>query len=471
MSMAARTANLRSTVRSFTGPIREKIVTFSRGFDNVGGSRFVVAGALLCLLALPLDAPKDEVLVLTGFFALAALGLNVVVGLAGLLDLGYVAFFAIGAYTVGILTESNAQAHPLLLPVWIALPVAVLIALIAGLLLGTPTLRLRGDYLAIVTLGFHEITRQTVKNLEVVNGARGVVGIPHPDVTFDGAMGTVAGLVVVLAGVAIIASALVNTRRARQKARTSSTLGTVGNLSALVLVGLVGLAIAIVGFRFLFQSEPVVIEFGVLEPQNYWFIIAAFIVLALYLINQLKDSRIGRAWEAIREDEVAAGAMGIPVVKYKLYAFAIGASTSGLAGWALATKVGFINPNTFPLLYSILVLCAVVIGGIGSSAGALLGAALVFGLPEMLREFGTTEITIIPGTDIAFDILTGRIAIFGLLLVIMMIFRPGGFISSARRRAELGGGIHDDVAGTDVTISSSDVTKTGTTTSGVTKRG
>ena len=151
------------------------------------------------------------------------------------------------------------------------------------------------------------------------------------------------------------------------------------------------------------------------------------------MVVRLKDSRIGRAWEAIREDEVAAAAMGIPVVKMKLYAFSIGASTSGLAGWALAVKVGFINPDTFPLLQSILVLCAVVIGGIGSSLGALLGAAIVFGLPELLRDLGTTEI-------LGFDVLTGRIAIFGVLLVVMMIFRPGGLISSTRRRAELGGG-------------------------------
>jgi branched-chain amino acid transport system permease protein len=456
MSVSERAAKRKASVNNFIAPVRDKIVAFSRGFDNVGGSRFVVAGLLLGLIALPLDPAKDEILVLTGFFALAALGLNVVVGLAGLLDLGYVAFFAIGAYTVGMLTESNATVHPAILAPWIVLPIAILVAMIAGLLLGTPTLRLRGDYLAIVTLGFHEITRQTVKNLEVVNGARGLFGIPHPDVTFDGVFQKVAGLILIAGGAFLVWSAWRNTQRARARERDRSQLGTIGNFTALALVGLIGLAIVLFGlFKMLFASEPLVIEFGVLEPQNYWFIISAFIVVALYLINQLKDSRIGRAWEAIREDEVAAGAMGIPVVKFKLYAFAIGASTSGLAGWALATKVGFINPNTFPLLYSILVLCAVVIGGIGSSAGALLGAAIVFGLPELLRDFA--------GEDkiFGFDILTGRIAIFGLLLVIMMIFRPGGFISSARRRAELGGGIHDDVAGSEPSIAASETATRG----------
>ena len=462
MSMAARTASTKATISRFTSPIREKIVTFSRGFDNIGGSRFVIAGLFLCLIALPLDAPKDEVLVLTGFFALAALGLNVVVGLAGLLDLGYVAFFAIGAYTVGILTESNATVHPAILGPWLVLPIAVLVAMLAGLLLGIPVLRLRGDYLAIVTLGFHEITRQTVKNLEAVNGARGIVGIPHPDVTFGGASQKFAGLLLAVFGSLLVYSAVKNSLRARAQEKEQSKIALVGNFVALAAITLIGLAI--VGFalvKMLFAGDDLVIEFGVLEPQNYWFIISAFIVVVLYLINQLKDSRVGRAWEAIREDEVAAGAMGIPVVKFKLYAFAIGASTSGLAGWALATKVGFINPNTFPLLYSILVLCAVVIGGIGSSVGTLLGSAIVFGLPEMLREFGTEKIPIIPGTDIAFDILTGRIAIFGLLLVLMMIFRPGGFVSSARRRAELGGALQGDVAGTEPTIASSEVTKSG----------
>ncbi len=216
-----------------------------------------------------------------------------------------------------------------------------------------------------MTLGFHAILLQTGNNLDVVNGARGVRDIPHPD--------------------------------------------------------------------FVVPFTNYQVEFSVLEPQNYWFILVAFMMLTVFLIGRLKDSRIGRSWEAIREDEVAAAAMGIPVVKMKLYAFAIGASTSGLAGWVYGSKVGFINPASFGLLLSILVLCAVVLGGIGSSLGVILGSFFVFGVPELLREFGTTEI-------FGFDVLTGRIAIFGLLLVLMMIFRPGGLVSSQRRRAELGGG-------------------------------
>lgn len=387
-------------------------------WERLGILRFVILGFLLAAAALPLDPSKDEVLVRTGIYALAALGLNVVVGLAGLLDLGYVAFLAIGAYTTAFITESSVQAHPFIVNVWIALPFAVIVAMITGIILGTPTLRLRGDYLAIVTLGFHEIVRQTAKNLAVVNGSRGVGGIPQPDFVLARPSITIVGLLIVAAGV-LTALAALRRRRERGVAETVPSLIWAGMI---VLLGV-----------YLLAKESITQDFSVLDPQKYWFILVIFMMFTVFMVGRLKDSRIGRAWEAIREDEVAAAAMGIPVVKMKLYAFAIGASTSGLAGWVLASKTGFINPDTFPLLGSILVLCAVVIGGIGSSLGALVGAAIVFGLPELLRDFGTTDI-------FGFDVLTGRIAIFGVLLVVMMIFRPGGLIASSRRRAELGGG-------------------------------
>ncbi len=397
---------------------------FFRFWEGLGMLRFLILGFLLAAAAFPLDPAKDEVLVRTGIYALATLGLNVVVGLAGLLDLGYVAFLAIGAYTTAFITESSTQAHPFIVHVWVALPIAVIVAMVTGIILGTPTLRLRGDYLAIVTLGFHEIVRQTAKNLAVVNGARGVNGIPQPDFTMDRPVLTIFGVLILLAGVAVIAASL---KRRQER-------GAAATFSSWIWGGLIALFGA-----YLLTKETVTQEFGVLEPQKYWFIIVAFMMITVFMVGRLKDSRIGRAWEAIREDEVAAAAMGIPVVKMKLYAFAIGASTSGLAGWVLASKTGFINPDTFPLLGSILVLCAVVIGGIGSSLGALVGAAIVFGLPELLRDFGTTDI-------MGFDVLTGRIAIFGVLLVVMMIFRPGGLIASSRRRAELGGGGGDIAA-------------------------
>lgn len=386
-------------------------------WSRLGFLRLIIVGILLALIAKPLGPSKDEVLVRTGFFALAALGLNVVVGLAGLLDLGYIAFMMIGAYTTAFLTDSTTTMHPFIASPWVALPFAVLAAMTAGIILGTPTLRLRGDYLAIVTLGFHEILLQVGKNLAVVNQSRGVVGIPHPDFTLN------RGPLLVLGVLALALSALTVLQVWRRK-RDRPVDFVIGIAPAVLLAAL--------GVIFLLKNE-ISQKFNVLQPQDYWFIIVVFIVIGLFVIQRLKDSRIGRAWEAIREDEVAAAAMGIPVVRMKLYAFAIGASTSGLAGWILAVKVGFINPNTFMLILSILVLCAVVLGGVGSSLGALIGAAVVFGVPELLRSLGKEKIA-------GFDVQTGRIAIFGALLIITMIFRPGGLISSARRRAELSAG-------------------------------
>jgi branched-chain amino acid transport system permease protein len=386
-------------------------------WSRLGFVRLIIAGLLLVSIAWLIDPSKDEVLVRTGFFALAALGLNVVVGLAGLLDLGYIAFMMIGAYTTAFLTDSSTTMHPFIASPWIALPFAVLAAMIAGLILGTPTLRLRGDYLAIVTLGFHEILLQVAKNLAVVNQSRGVVNIPHPD--FHLSRGTLLIIGLVLLALAAWLALLV-WRRARER---------VSDLVIGLLPAILTAALAV----FLMLKDGITQEFNVLRPQEYWYIIVIFIVIGLFVIQRLKDSRIGRAWEAIREDEVAAAAMGIPVVRMKLYAFMIGASTSGLAGWILAVKVGFINPNTFMLILSILTLSAVVLGGVGSSFGALVGAAVVFGVPELLRSLGTEKIA-------GFSVLTGRIAVFGALLIVTMIFRPGGLISSTRRRAELSGG-------------------------------
>jgi branched-chain amino acid transport system permease protein len=301
-----------------------------------------------------------RVLVLTGIWILLALGLSVVVGMAGLLDLGYVAFYMIGAYVTALMTESGAadQFHIVEWPNVAALPFALLACILAGVMLGLPTLRLRGDYLAIVTLGFHEIVRQTANNLEITNGSRGIPGIPRP---------------------------------------------SIGPL-----------------------------QFDVIHSENYWwYLLIPAIILAVIMIRHLEDSRVGRYWTAIREDEVAAAAMGVPVVKMKVLAFAIGASTSGVAGWIFAGYATFISPGNFPLLYSILILSAVVIGGLGSISGAVLGAVLVQGLPEVIREASGG------GTIFGFDPETGRIAVFGGLLVLVMIFRPGGVFAPRRRRIEL----------------------------------
>ncbi len=341
----------------------------------MGPFRYLVAAGLMILVPVIMERgylPEwtllgyldglygTNILFTTGVWILLALGLNVVVGMAGLLDLGYVAFLMLGAYTTALFTESGSaeQFHFAILNPWLALPIALVVAMLAGVLLGVPTLRLRGDYLAIVTLGFHEIVRQTMNNLEVTNGSRGIFGIPHPSVPVTGELG--------------------------------------------------------------------------LDGTPYWqWLLVPAIILAVIMIKHLENSRVGRYWTALREDEVAAAAMGVPVTKMKVLAFVIGASTSGVAGWIYAVKLNYISPNNFPLLQSILVLCAVVIGGLGSIAGAVLGAALVIMLPEIVREAsGGAEV-------FGFDIETGRIAVFGVLLIIVMIFRPGGLLAAKRRRVEL----------------------------------
>ena len=305
------------------------------------------------------DSFGQTVLFNVGFYILLTLGLSVVVGLAGLLDLGYIAFFMLGSYTTALMTNSGSpdQFHIVEWTPWASIPFAILVAMLAGFALGVPTLRLRGDYLAIVTLGFHEIVRQAANNLEITNGSRGIAGIPKP---------------------------------------------TVG------------------GFDF------------ALDPVNYWrFLCIPAILLAVMMIKHLDSSRVGRYWAAIREDEVAAAAMGVPVTKMKVLAFVIGASTSGIAGWIFSVKSGYIAPNSFPLLESILVLSAVVLGGLGSIAGAVLGAILVEGLPSIIQEKAPS------GEVFGFNIETGRIAVFGILLVVVMIYRPGGLLAAKRRRTEL----------------------------------
>ena len=283
-----------------------------------------------------------------GIYVLLAVGLNVVVGLAGLLDLGYIAFFAIGAYTTAYLTDKLPVSPPFTLTPFLVFPFAVLAALLAGIILGGPTLRLRGDYLAIVTLGFGEIVRITAVNSDAVtNGPQGAFGIPH----FE-----------------------------------------------------------LFGYKWTLDSLP------------YYYLLLVVVVAIVFFFRRLDDSRVGRSWAAIREDEVAAAATGIPTLRFKLLAFAIGASTSGFAGVIYASKVGFINPDNFPLLLSILVLTMVIFGGMGNIYGVILGAAVLGWLPNLLKDY-------VPATD--------RFIYFGALLVVMMIFRPQGLIPSKRRAREI----------------------------------
>ncbi|MEX1264897.1 MAG: branched-chain amino acid ABC transporter permease [Actinomycetota bacterium] len=375
----------KALVRNGTGPVRAAAIR-AREWWN-GHRRWVQPLAWFVMIAiaflLPLldqwftlpiwlqRATSGGTLSRVALFTLFALGLNVVVGFAGLLDLGYVAFWAIGAYTAGILTgaadytkglragTADLADKPVWEPwMWLILVAALAFAVIAGIVLGSPTLRLRGDYLAIVTLGFGEIVRITANNLDTVTvGPRGIASIPHPEI----------------------------------------------------------------------HAGPVDLAWGTLIDDKYYWLLLVFVVLWIVAIRMLDRSRIGRAWVAIREDEIAAGAMGVPVVRMKLAAFVIGASTAGVGGVIYAEQVNFINPPTFSILQSILILSMVVIGGMGSTWGAVLGATLVVLLPEVFREFEDY-----------------RFFVFGVTIVAVMAFRPQGLLPSRRRALELRGHTVED---------------------------
>jgi branched-chain amino acid transport system permease protein len=319
----------------------------------------------LPLLELPFistpDADFGGVLFTMAIYALVALGLNIVVGYAGLLDLGYVGFYAVGAYTVAVLTSAHANW-----PVLLAIPVAVLASMISGVLLGAPTLRVRGDYLAIVTLGFGEIIRLVGVNTEWLGGATGIADIlKPPDIElfevphlfWDGAQ-----------------APLIDT-----------------------------------------NDTTTFLVFGVLDQIPFYWLTLTIIIVVLIADILIKDSRVGRAWEATREDEDAAELMGVPTFKFKLLAFATGAFVGGLAGALFASKQSFVSPGAFLLLYSILFLAAVVVGGQGNRWGVIVGAALVAYLPDRFREF----------TD-------WRVLVFGLALMLLAIFRPQGLLPPRR---------------------------------------
>jgi branched-chain amino acid transport system permease protein len=295
----------------------------------------------------------SDVLSTVGIYILMGLGLNIVVGYAGLLDLGYVAFFAIGAYAISVLTATGELGFGL--NFWVAVPFAVLAAALAGILLGVPVLQMRGDYLAIVTMGFGEIIRILVLSDALrpwLGGAQGILSVPK---------------------------------------------------------------ISVLGFRL-----------G--GPQQLLYLIAIASLLAVFISRRLSDSRIGRAWMAIREDEDVAEAVGIGLVKHKLMAFAAGAAFAGLAGAIFATKLGSIYPHSFKLEVSIWVLCLLIVGGMGSIPGVAVGALVMMGLPELLRTFAEF-----------------RLLFYGAILVLMMLSRPEGLWPEESRRRELHSDEDDEV--------------------------
>ncbi|HEY8244712.1 MAG TPA: ABC transporter ATP-binding protein [Casimicrobiaceae bacterium] len=305
-------------------------------------------------------------------FCLLALGLNIVVGFAGLLDLGYIAFYAVGAYVYALLASPHFNLH---LPFWIILPIGAAVACFFGVILGAPTLKLRGDYLAIVTLGFGEIIRIFLNNLSqpvnITNGPQGVARIdPFRLGTFD------------------------------------------------------------------FSTTQTILGLTFTGPMKYYYLLL-LVLLAVIAINlRLQDSRIGRAWEAIREDEIAARAMGINTRNMKLLAFAMGASFGGVSGGIFSAIQGFISPESFILVESIMVLAMVVLGGMGNVWGVVIGAVLLSFVPEILR------FTVEPAQRAVFgrmliDPEVIRMLLFGLALVLMMLFRPAGILPSALRKREL----------------------------------
>ena len=304
-------------------------------------------------------------------FVMLALGLNIVVGYAGLLDLGYIAFFAVGAYTYALLASPQFDIHWSFLAL---LPLGALVAAFFGVLLGAPVLRLRGDYLAIVTLGFGEIIRIFLNNLNrpfnLTNGPQGIT--------------------------------LVDPLH----------LGTVSLAKTHTFAGL--------------TIAPV---------HSYYYVFLACVLVSIFISARLEDSRIGRAWVAIREDELAAAAMGIHTRNMKLLAFAMGATFGGVAGGLFASFQGFISPESFTLLDSIMVLCMVVLGGMGNVAGVVLGAVLLTALPEALRHAGPLQESLLGAVYI--DPSDLRMLLFGLALVLMMLFRPAGLWPSTIRRREL----------------------------------
>ena len=322
-------------------------------------------------------------------FIILALGLNIVVGFAGLLDLGYVAFFAIGAYVVAFFSSPqspfvNGRIASINLPFWVVMPLSIAVATVFGVLLGAPTLRLRGDYLAIVTLAFGEIVPLAFINLEQwTNGPRGMVQMARPALFGGYHIGDpIPGLNINIAG------------------------GQVNSGQA-----------------------------------SFYWITLLIGLLTVFLITRMRDSRMGRAWMAMREDEVAASFMGINLVRTKLLAFGLGASFSGFAGSLYAAIFQTIDPSQFNFSVSIIVLAMVIVGGLGNIWGVIVGGFLMgafnfFVAPNANNWFSRLADQTGQGW-LAINLADKKLLIFGLTLVLMMVLRPEGLIPSARRRAEL----------------------------------
>jgi branched-chain amino acid transport system permease protein len=330
----------------FTYNLREHFATWWENSTKFQRTLFRIILIALCY-ALPylrnpiIDTPQssfDSILfypLVT--FVILSIGLNIVVGKSGILDLGFVAFYAIGAYSMAILgTLTN-------LNFWEILPIGMALAMLSGVILGLPALRLRGDYLAIITLGFGEIVRIVAINVEITGGSQGIYGIPTPPSIFG-------------------------------------------------------------------------IEFSVTNIRPYYWLMLTFVLLIIWAFLRLTSRRPGRAWEAIREDEDVAELMGVPTLKYKLWAFILGGAVGGAGGVVYASQVSTITPELFKVNVSFLILACVVFGGMGNLWGVVLGAILLNYIPEKIRFLADT-----------------RIVLFGVLMVLMMNLRPNGLVPRMKR--------------------------------------
>ncbi|MBV9523447.1 MAG: branched-chain amino acid ABC transporter permease [Alphaproteobacteria bacterium] len=339
--------------KTLKGRAHERVLRFTpaqRRYANAAQALFAVL--LLVLFPVVAGSYIGQVMMLVGLYILMGMGLNLEVGLAGLLDLGFVAFFAVGAYATALLTADSphALAAYTLLPslsFWAAMPIAVFCSIIVGVLFGIPVLGIRGDYLAVATMGLGEIVRVIVQSdaaAPLLAGAQGILQIPKP---------------------------------------------RIGSF-----------------------------EFG--DPVDLFYLTLAASAVAAYFAWRLENSRLGRAWMAVRDDEDVAQALGINLVKVKLLAYGLGAAFAGLAGSIFAVMLTSIYPSSFQLLISINVLALIIVGGMGSLPGVILGAVALVGLPELLREFGEY-----------------RYLFYGVALIVMMRIKPEGLWPSATRRREL----------------------------------
>lgn len=350
-----------------SGSTRQRYASLPSAQQRTISWAFIGLVVVVLLLLPQIVGPYiSQILVLVGLYTLMGLGLNIDIGLAGLLDLGFVGFFAIGAYVSALLTSTSilgissvVAGEPtgeMFVSFWVAVPIAIAVAAIAGVILGIPVLRMRGDYLAIVTLGFAEIIRILVLSdflRPALGGAQGILNIPKP----------------------------------------------------------------------VLSLYPTLMNFTIKDPQHFYYLIFIGCIIIAFVAWRLQYSRIGRNWMAMREDEDVAEAMGINLVASKLLAFGTGAAFAGFSGAIFASQVGSVFPHSFALLVSINVVCIVIIGGVGSIPGVVVGALALIGLPELLREFAEF-----------------RLLIYGALLVVMMLVRPEGLWPSEVRKRELHAG-------------------------------